>query len=178
MASVVARFGALHYAFNNAGTEQAATPLLDQTESEFQRIYDINVKGVWLAMQAELPHILAAGGGCIVNTASMSAHVGIPMVTMYAASKHAVIGLTKSVALEFARQGVRVNAVSPGSVQTDMWDRLVAGNPEACAATRDIIPMGRFGEPGEVASAVMYLCRDATWTTGETIVVDGGYIVP
>ncbi len=178
MQRVVDQFGGLHYAFNNAGIEQGMIPLPQQTEEEFQKIYDINVKGVWLSMQAEIPHVLASGGGCIVNTSSMSGHVGLAQVSMYTASKHAILGLTKSVALEYAAQGVRVNAVSPGLVSTELLDRLVSGNPQAFEMVRAMIPMGRFGGAEEVAKAVLYLCRDATYTTGHALVVDGGWTVP
>lgn len=171
-------FGGLHYAFNNAGVEQVPSALADQTVADYRRIIDVNVMGVWLAMREEVPVIKRSGGGCIVNTSSVAGLIGMAGVPLYIAAKHAVIGLTKSVALEFAKDGVRVNAVCPGAVRTDLYERFTGKNPEMEKAIESMHPMGRSGTPEEVASAVLYLCRDATWTTGQSIVMDGGLTVP
>ena len=168
-------FGGLHFAFNNAGVEQVPTPLVDQTEKDYQHIMDINVKGVWQSMQLQAPLIEASGGGSIVNNASVAGHIGMAQIPLYIASKHAVIGLTKAVALEYAQRNVRVNAVSPGAVKTALYDRFTGKNPEVEAAIDGMHPMGRSGTPEEVAAAVLYLCRDATWTTGQSLVLDGGF---
>ena len=172
------KFGGLHFAFNNAGVEQVPKPLPEQTDDEYNLIMDVNVKGVWLCMKYEIPLILKSGGGCVVNTASVAGHVGMAQIPVYIASKHAVIGMTKSVALEYATQNVRINAVSPGAVKTDLYDRFTGKNPEMEAAIEGMHPMGRSGSPDEVASAVIYLCRDATWTTGQSLIMDGGFTTP
>ena len=134
--------------------------------------------GVWLAMREEIPVIQRSGGGCIVNTSSVGGVIGMAQIPLYIAAKHAVLGLTKSVALEFARSGVRVNAVCPGAVRTGLFDRFTQNDPERVNAIEGMHPMGRSGSPDEVASAVLYLCRDATWTTGQGLVMDGGFTVP
>jgi NAD(P)-dependent dehydrogenase (short-subunit alcohol dehydrogenase family) len=178
VAKTAEAFGGLHYAFNNAGVEQVPGPLEKQTVEDYRRIMDINVMGVWLAMREEIPVIQRSGGGCVVNTSSVAGLIGMAGVPLYIASKHAVIGLTKSVALEYAKLGVRVNAVCPGAVRTDLFERFTGKNPEMEKAIEAMHPMGRSGSAGEVASAVLYLCRDATWTTGQAIVMDGGLTVP
>lgn len=174
--ATVETFGGLNYAFNNAGMSQPFTPLPDQTLEDFRRLMDVNVTGVWLAMREEIPHILNSGGGCVVNTASVAGHIGVAQMPAYIASKHAVLGLTKSVALEYAQQGVRINAVSPGVVSTDLYHNITGNDPETEKAVEAMHPMGRYGTVDEVASAVLYLCRDATWTTGQDIVMDGGFV--
>ncbi|MBT4494988.1 MAG: glucose 1-dehydrogenase [Gammaproteobacteria bacterium] len=170
-------FGGLHYGFNNAGVDQNYTPLVDQTVEDFHRIIDINVLGVWLCMREQAPIIEASGGGCIVNNSSGAGHVGVRKVALYAASKHAVNGMTKSVALDYAQRGVRVNVVSPGGVKTAMMDDMKQGDKASLERTLSRHPMGRLGEADEVARAVLYLCRDATFTTGHCLLVDGGYTV-
>ncbi len=167
--------GRLDYAFNNAGVEQAPTPLADQSDEDYRRIIDVNVKGVWLCMQHEIPRMLENGGGAIVNTGSVASVIGMANIPLYIASKHAVLGLTRSVALEFAQQNVRVNAVCPGAVKTDLYDRFTGKNPEMEQAIEGMHPMGRSGTPDEIASAVYWLCHDATWTTGQAITLDGGF---
>ena len=168
-------FGSLDYALNNAGIEQVPTPFDQQTEEEFQRIMDVNVKGVWMCMQTQIPLMLKSGGGSIVNTSSIAGLIGFNQVPIYVASKHAVIGLTKTIALEYATQGIRVNTVCPGAVVTDLYNRFTKNDPEMQKAIEHMHPMGRSGKPEEVASAVYYLCNDATWTTGQNIVMDGGF---
>lgn len=177
VAKTAEAFEGLHYAFNNAGVGQLPVPLSEQSVDDYRRIIDVNVMGVWLAMREELPIIERSGGGCVVNTASVTGLVGFAGAPLYVASKHAVLGLTKSVALEYAKRGVRVNAVCPGMVQTDMYDRLTGKKPEVQQALEAMHPMGRSGTADEVASAVLYLCRDATWTTGQGLVMDGGFTV-
>ena len=129
-------------------------------------------------MQEEIPLIQKSGGGCVVNTSSVAGHIGMAQIPLYIAAKHAVIGLTKSVALEYATAGVRVNAVCPGAVKTDLYERFTGKNKEMEEAIEAMHPMGRSGQPDEVASAVLYLCRDATWTTGQSIIMDGGFTTP
>ena len=170
----VDKFGRLNIAFNNAGVEWKGT--LDQaTEAEYRRIFDINVWGVLNSMRHEIPVMLKNGGGAIVNTSSVAGHVGIGQVSVYNASKHAVEGLTKSVALEFAKQNIRINAIAPGVIATEMWDRF-AGD-ELRDQVASIIPVARIGASEEIAAAVLYLCSDnAKFTTGTSLVVDGGFI--
>src|SRR6201997_110862 len=119
------KFGRLDFAFNNAGVEQEPTPFLEQDEETYDRVMDINVKGVWLSMRHEIPAMLKSGGGAIVNTSSALGVIAFPGVEVYVASKHAVIGLTKSAAVEFGKQGIRINAVSPAAIETDMYRRFV-----------------------------------------------------
>ena len=170
----VDKFGRLDIAFNNAGVEWKGT--LDQaTEAEYRRIFDINVWGVLNSMRHEIPVMLKNGGGAIVNTSSVAGHVGLGQVSVYNASKHAVEGLTKSVALEFAKQNIRINAIAPGVIATEMWDRF-AGD-ELRDQVASIIPVARIGASEEIAAAVLYLCSDnAKFTTGTSLVVDGGFI--
>ncbi len=171
----VETFGRLDYAFNNAGIEQPMTPLTQQTEEVFDQVINTNVKGVWLSLQHEIPAILQTGGGAIVNTSSVAGLVGMPSIEIYIASKHAVEGLTKSAAMEFAKQNIRVNAVAPGAIETRMYRDFVP-TPEAKQYLASLHPVGRIGQPEEVASAVLYLCSDgAAFITGQTIPIDGGF---
>ncbi len=172
----MAHYGRLDIAFNNAGVDQETTPLPEQTEATYDRIMDINVKGVWLSLKHEIPAMLKNGGGAIVNTTSGLGLVGAAGVPIYVASKHAVEGLTKSVALEYAKLGIRVNAVSPGLIQTEMLDRTVETNTELMEYFKTTLPMGRIGTPQEVVNAVLWLCSDAaSFVTGQSLTVDGGY---
>src|SRR5437764_6389518 len=170
----VGKYGGLDVAFNNAGVEWTG-PLDQATEAEYRRVFDINVWGVLNSMRHEIPVMLKNGGGAIVNNSSVAGHVGLGQVSVYIASKHAVEGLTKSVALEFARRNIRINSVAPGVIATDMFDRFAEG------AMRDqitsMIPVGRMGVAEEIAAAVLYLCSDdAKFTTGTSLVVDGGWV--
>jgi NAD(P)-dependent dehydrogenase (short-subunit alcohol dehydrogenase family) len=169
----VGKFGKIDIAFNNAGVEWTG-PLDQATESEYRRVFDTNVWGVLNSMRHEIPVMLKNGGGAIVNTSSVAGHVGFPQVSVYIASKHAVEGLTKSVALEFAKQNIRINAVSPGPIATEMWDRFAG---EAKDQIISIVPAARVGASEEIAAAVLYLASDAAkYTTGTSLVVDGGFI--
>ena len=173
---VVTTHGRLDVAFNNAGVE-ALGPLAEVTEEKYRAIYDLNVWGVLSAMKHEVAAMLKGGGGAIVNTTSTFGHVGAAQVTLYVGTKHAVEGMTKCVALEFARQNIRVNTVSPAAIATDMIDRFVGKE----GAVRDGMvashPAGRLGQPEEVAAAVLYLCSDdAKFTTGTSLKVDGGWL--
>ena len=169
------RFGSLHYAFNNAGGSAGPKSFLDLKEEEYYAVSDVQVKGTWLCMKHEIPYIIKSGGGAIVNNSSAGGHVGTVGLPLYSACKHAMIGLTRSVALEYAKQNVRINAVCPGLTATDTYREWAALNPETIAAIESGIPMGRVASCEEVASAVLYLCRDATSTTGSSLMVDGGY---
>jgi NAD(P)-dependent dehydrogenase (short-subunit alcohol dehydrogenase family) len=170
----IEKFGRLDIAFNNAGVEWKG-PINQATEAEYRRIFDVNVWGVLNSMRHEIPVMLKNGGGAIVNTSSVAGHVGLAQVSVYIASKHAVEGLTKSVALEFAKQNIRINAIAPGVIATEMWDRF-AGD-ELRNQVTSIIPVARIGASEEIAAAVLYLCSDnAKFTTGTSLVVDGGFI--
>jgi NAD(P)-dependent dehydrogenase (short-subunit alcohol dehydrogenase family) len=169
----VEKFGRLDVAFNNAGVEWKG-PLDHATEAEYRRVFDINVWGVLNSMRHEIPVMLKNGGGAIVNTSSIAGHVGFPEVSIYIASKHAVEGLTKAVALEFAKQNIRINAVAPGPIATDMWDRFAG---DAGDQIISIVPAARVGTAEEIAAAVLYLASDAAkFTTGTSLVVDGGFV--
>jgi len=172
----VGKYGRLNVAFNNAGVEWTG-PLDQATEAEYRRVFDINVWGVLSSMRHEIPVMLKNGGGAIVNNSSVAGHVGLGQVSVYIASKHAVEGLTKSVALEFAKQNIRINAVAPGVIATDMLDRFAGKESEMRDSLTSIIPVGRIGAREEIAAAVLYLSSDdAKFTTGTSLVVDGGYV--
>ena len=176
IAAVIDRYGRLDCAHNNAGIEGSFGPTADCTEENWDRIFAVNVRGVWLCMKAEIPCMLAQGGGCIVNTASVAGLVGARGYPGYVASKHAVIGLTKAAALEYARDGIRVNAVCPGFIQTDMVQRMTAGDADAETQLASRHPIGRMGTAEEVAETVVWLISDASsFVTGHSLIVDGGY---
>lgn len=172
---VLSCYGRLDYAFNNAGIEIEQGRLAEGSEAEFDAIMGVNVKGVWLCMKYQLPVMLAQGGGAIVNTASVAGLGAAPKMSIYAASKHAVIGLTKSAAIEYAKKGIRVNAVCPAVIDTDMFRRAYEADPRKAEFAAAMHPVGRVGKVEEVAAAVMYLCSDgAAFTTGHALTVDGG----
>ncbi|UCL89198.1 MULTISPECIES: SDR family oxidoreductase [Pseudomonas] len=171
----VAAYGRLDYAFNNAGIEIEKGKLADGEESEFDAIMGVNVKGVWLCMKHQIPVMLEQGGGAIVNTASVAGLGAAPKMSIYAASKHAVIGLTKSAAIEYAKKKIRVNAVCPAVIDTDMFRRAYEADPKKAEFAAAMHPVGRVGRVEEIASAVLYLCSDhAGFTTGIALPVDGG----
>lgn len=175
MEQVVATYGRLDYAFNNAGIEIEKGKLAEGSEAEFDAIMGVNVKGVWLCLKYQLPLLLAQGGGAIVNTASVAGLGAAPKMSIYAASKHAVIGLTKSAAIEYAKKKIRVNAVCPAVIDTDMFRRAAETDPKKAEFVASMHPVGRIGKPEEVAAAVLYLCSDAAgFTTGQALAVDGG----
>jgi NAD(P)-dependent dehydrogenase (short-subunit alcohol dehydrogenase family) len=171
-------FGGLHYAFNNAGADQRAVPVTDLTTAEYEQQLDVNLRGTFYGMKHQIPLILQSGGGAICNNASACGLVGSAYQSLYSAAKFAVVGLTKSVALEFAARSVRVNVVCPGATTGDMFLRFKQQFPEAASQAAAAHPMGRVGAKEEVAKAVLYLCRDATFTTGHAFSVDGGFTVP
>jgi NAD(P)-dependent dehydrogenase (short-subunit alcohol dehydrogenase family) len=174
---VVEIYSRLDCAVNNAGVEGAMTSTVDCSEENFDRIIAVNLKGVWLCMKHEIPQMLKQGGGAIVNTASVAGLVGFQGLPAYVASKHGVNGLTKTAALEYAKQGIRVNAVCPGVIQTPMLDRLFTSQPGAGETIAAMEPLGRLGKPEEIAAAVVWLCSDASsFVTGVPMAVDGGLI--
>ena len=172
---IVEAYGRLDCAHNNAGVWGATVPTAEYPESDWDRIIDINLKGVWLCMKYEIPQMLKQGGGVIVNTSSGAGLQGSPHACAYVASKHGVVGLTKTAAIEYARQGIRVNAVCPGDILTPMNALVVAGlgaDPKEYAKKE---PIGRLGTPEEVAETVAWLCTDAaSFVTGHAMTVDGG----
>jgi NAD(P)-dependent dehydrogenase (short-subunit alcohol dehydrogenase family) len=175
--STAEALGGLHYAFNNAGADQRAALTVDLTITDYRTQMDVNLLGTFLGMKHQIPLIRASGGGAIVNNASAAGLVGTPWQALYAAAKAAVVSLTKSTALEYAKSGVRVNAVCPGATTGDMFLRYRQEFPEAAGMAAAMHPMNRIGEKEEVASAVLYLCRDAGFTTGHGLIIDGGLTV-
>jgi NAD(P)-dependent dehydrogenase (short-subunit alcohol dehydrogenase family) len=175
--TTLSTFGRLDFAFNNAGIEGSPAPVAESTVENWDRTIAINLTGVWLCMRAELPPMLEQGSGVIVNCASIAGLVGFPAMGAYVASKHGVVGLTKTAALDHATSGVRVNAVCPGVIATEVVERFTGGDPARLEALKASEPMARMGTPDEVASAVLWLCSDgAAFTTGQAIAVDGGYV--
>jgi NAD(P)-dependent dehydrogenase (short-subunit alcohol dehydrogenase family) len=172
----VKTYDRLDVAFNNAGIEGDIAPLVEQTETNYDAVMDINVKGVWLSMKYEIPRMLERGGGAIVNCSSVSGLIGFPGFGIYVASKHAVIGLTKTAALEYSAQGIRINAVNPAVIDTEMVDRFseAIGSSKEDLAT--LHPIGRIGRVEEVAETVLWLCSGrASFVTGHSLVIDGGF---
>lgn len=179
VARTIERFGALNFAFNNAGIEgDPFVPIEQYSEATWDQVIDINLKGVFLCMKYALPHIVKSKGA-IVNMASVAGLVGGLVGSAYYASKHGVVGLTKAAALEYATKGVRINAVAPAAITTAMTERSFFHDPDITARVISRHPVGRVGEPQEVANAVVWLCSDrASFTTGHTFPVDGGFVVP
>ena len=174
--ATVDTYGGLDFAFNNAGIEGTDALSHEQSFDDWQRVIDINLKGVFAGMREQLPVMLEHGGGAIVNTASIAGLTGFPNLAPYVASKHGVIGLTKTAAKEFGREGVRVNTVCPGVIETPMVARSREENPETTDGAIQMTPMGRLGKPEEIGDAVVWLCStDASFVTGESLVVDGGF---
>lgn len=173
----VKSFGRLDCAFNNAGIEGKMAPLTDLSEELWDRIIDVNLKSVWLCMKYEITQMLKQGGGAIVNNASIAGLVGFATAAAYTASKHGVVGITQAAALEYAKSQIRINAVCPGVINTPMIERAVKDNPQMKAGLVAGEPIGRIGEPEEIADAVLWLCSaGASFVTGQAIAVDGGWV--
>ena len=175
--AAVQRYGRIDCAFNNAGIEGENAATADCSEENWNRVLSTNLRGIWLCMKHEIPQMLSQGNGAIVNMSSIAGLVGFGGLPAYVASKHGVVGLTKTAALEYATQGIRINAVCPGVIRTDMIDRLTGGDLAAEAQFTEMEPLGRMGRPEEVAAAVLWLCSDAaSFVTGHAMVVDGGAV--
>ena len=173
----IATFGHLDYAYNNAGIEGTSAPIHECTEENWDKTIDVNLKGVWLCMKYEIIEMLKKGKGAIVNCSSVAGLVGFQGLPAYVASKHGIIGLTKTAALECAKLGIRVNAVCPGVIKTPMIDRLTANNKDTEAQFASQEPVGRLGLPEEIANAVIWLCSDkSSFVTGHAMPVDGGWV--
>jgi NAD(P)-dependent dehydrogenase (short-subunit alcohol dehydrogenase family) len=174
----VKTFGRLDFAFNNAGIEYAFKPAAEITEEEWDRIIDIDLRGVFLCMKHEIPLMLKQGGGAIVNTSSGAGVKGFKGGAAYVPAKHGVVGLTKAAALDYAQSNIRINAVCPGIIDTSMMQRFSGGTPEGRQTVIAQEPVGRMGTPDEIAAAVVWLCSDtASFVVGSAMVVDGGQTV-
>ena len=174
----VAEFGRLDAAFNNAGVMAKIAHTADSTRDEWDRVIGVNLRGVWACMKYELRQMLKQGGGAIVNNASVGALTGNPGIPSYIASKHGVVGLTRTAALEVVKQGIRVNAVNPGLIDTQVGRDVFKGDERVYAETAKHVPIGRAGRPEEIASAVLWLCSPgASYVVGHALTVDGGMTV-
>ena len=172
VSQAVETFGRLDTAHNNAGVASAKVPMADFDEEDWDREMSVNLKGVWLCMKHEIPAMLEAGGGAIVNTSSGAGLVGEPGLAIYSATKHGIIGLTRSSAIEYGTSNIRVNAICPGITRTAMARNVAEDR------IRARVPMGRLGSPDEVADAVVWLCSDAaSFVTGHALSVDGGLVI-
>jgi len=172
---IVAQYGRLDMAFNNAGVMAKIAPTADATGEEFERVIGINLRGVWNCLKYELQQMQRQGSGAIVNNASMGAQVGNPGIASYIASKHGVVGLTRTAAKEYCKQGIRVNAVNPGAVDTQVARDVVGGDQAAFEAMGQGALLGRIGRPEEVAAAVLWLCSPAaSYVVGAALAIDGG----
>ena len=174
---IATEHGRLDAAFNNAGVSGPVTPLAEYDDEAFARVLDVNLKGVWSGMKAQIRQMLKqSGGGAVVNTSSIGGLVGKTGISGYIAAKHGVIGLTRTAALEYGSQGVRINAVCPGIIKTPLYDSVTQGNPELETYFRTLQPVGRWGYPEEVAEAVIWLLSDrASLIHGHALVADGGF---
>ena len=179
VATCISEYGQIDFAVNNAGIEGTVmVPTADYEEEAWDRVIDINLKGVFLCMKYEIPEMLKQGKGAIVNMSSVAGLVGGRVGVAYYASKHGVIGATKSAALEYATEGIRINAVCPAIIETPMVERGLINNEELAEKFRAAHPVGRFGQPEEVAAATLWLCSEgASFTTGHALPVDGGRLI-
>jgi NAD(P)-dependent dehydrogenase (short-subunit alcohol dehydrogenase family) len=172
------RFGRIDIAFNNAGVSGRAAAVQELDEAEFYRMMDVNLKGIFLGLKYQVPHMIERGGGAIVNTSSLFGVMGFATTAVYCASKWGVIGLTNSVALEVARKNIRVNAIAPGSVMTPLLTDMFGSEQGARDTVLPMIPMGRISDPSEIANLVLFLSSDAaSFITGQAVVIDGGGFV-
>jgi NAD(P)-dependent dehydrogenase (short-subunit alcohol dehydrogenase family) len=172
----VESYGRLDCAFNNAGIDSPAKPLHEHSLEHFDNLMAINVRGLFLCMKYEIQQMMTQGSGVIINNSSTSGLVAFAGTSPYVASKHAVMGLTRAAALDYAQQGIRINAVNPGLTATEMIDRFSNKDPAMEQQLASIVPMGRIGKPKEIAATVVFLCSDAaSYITGQSLVVDGGY---
>ncbi|MEH2390799.1 MAG: SDR family oxidoreductase [Nostoc sp.] len=180
VSKTVETYGRLDFAFNNAGIDGGNAPLHEQSLEQFDQLIAVNVRGLFLCMKYEIVQMLRTGGGVIVNNSSMGGLIAFPRFGPYNASKHAVMGLTKSAALDYAKLGIRINAVNPGIIDTDLIGRMIEKRDDAETASQQLttmVPMGRMGKSEEIASTVLFLCSEAaSYITGQSLVVDGGYI--
>lgn len=175
---VVAEFGRLDAAFNNAGVMAHIAPTAESSREDWDRVIGINLRGVWSSMKYELRQMERQGSGSIVNNASVGALTGNPGIGSYIASKHGVVGLTRTAALEYIKQGIRVNAVNPGLIDTQIARDVVSGSEDAYAEIAKQVPIGRAGKPEEIAAAVLWLCSSAaSYVVGQALTVDGGMTV-
>ncbi len=173
----VETYGRIDCAFNNAGIEGEISPIIECSEANWDRVVSIDLKGVWLCLKYEIPQMLKQGSGAIVNTASVAGLVGFQGIAPYVAAKHGVVGLTKTAALEYAKSGIRVNAVCPGVIDTPMVQRAFGQSPQMAELAAAAEPIGRLGKPEEIAEAVVWLCSDAaSFVTGHPMTVDGGLV--
>jgi NAD(P)-dependent dehydrogenase (short-subunit alcohol dehydrogenase family) len=177
VALTVERFGRLDYAYNNAGLSGPPHPVAEMPEAQWRRSLDVMLTGVYLCMKHEIPRMLEGGGGAIVNCSSGAGLIGFPGQAAYVASKHGVIGLTKTAALEYSSQGLRINAICPGTARTQMVSEVIDETPELDDELKRLHPIGRIAEPREIAEAALWLCTErASFVSGTALSVDGGYV--
>jgi len=181
VANAIAVYGQLDCACNNAGIEGKIAPIVEQSEEDFDEVMSVNAKGTFLCLKYEIACMLKGSGGAIVNLASVAGLIGFPGLGSYVASKHAINGLTKNAALEYSKQGIRVNSICPGGIETRMLDSLVTQASKGRSGTHEMMdplhPIGRIGNPEEVAELIVWLCSPrASFMTGANIAVDGGYV--
>jgi NAD(P)-dependent dehydrogenase (short-subunit alcohol dehydrogenase family) len=172
----ITSFSGLDYAFNNAGVTGRGGLIAEASEEAWDRVLEVNLKGIWLCLKYELRYMAAQGKGSIVNTSSIGGLLGFAGNAAYIASKHAIIGLTKAAALEYGPRGIRVNAICPGTIRTPLLEPLIAMNPDSLKNMAARIPMGRVGTPLDIAETVVWLCSGAAYVNGHILVVDGGYV--